>query len=356
LIEISILYRFKKKDEKKKMRIVTHSGKIHSDEVASIALLTGYFAHKNVDVSVLRTRDPENFLETDILVDVGLEYDHNLLRYDHHQKDFNEKWSNDNGDRNNIPLSSAGLVWRHYGSEIIEMYLDRNSDYSEQTINDLKNIIYYKLIEEIDANDNGISYESSYISDLVSALNTDINDNKAQNENFNRAVELVGNIFDIKFNEIISSYFNFQKDLEIVREMDLSGAYLVIEENIPTVFKCLRELDPECKVKFCIFIGENEYTVKTRRQNGNKFQPICPILESDDPDVVFVHKAGFLAKTKSLDAAKFLVNNSLLYSADFMVDTRKINLQTLKDKRVIGGGLALTSLAALGFLYWNTNE
>lgn len=346
------------------MRIVTHNGKIHSDEVCSIALLTTYFSNKSMEVSVLRTRDTEKILETDVLVDIGLEYNHELLKYDHHQKDFNEKWIGEDGKESDITLSSAGLVWRHYGSEIIEMYLSDNSEefdegfnYTEETINEIKNIIYYKLIQEIDANDNGIPYKDSYISDLVSDLNSDVFDEVTQNQNFNRAVEIVGNIFDIKFNEIINSYFNFQKDLDIVKEMNLSGPYLVVEDKIPTIFKCINTLDPECKVKFCIFKGENEYTIKTRRKNNDKFKPICRILPEEEisksfTDVIFIHKAGFLAKTKSLETAKLVVNLSLLDSVNFE-EKEKIDLKILKDKRVIGGGIALTSLAALGFLYWN---
>ena len=334
------------------MRIVTHSGKIHSDEVAAISLLSNYFAHKNIIVTVLRSRNTDSFLDTDILVDVGLEYDHDFLRYDHHQKGFNERW-----DYNSeIPLSSAGLIWRHYGSEIIEMYLSKNEN--TDTINDLKNIIYYKLIQEIDANDNGIPFENSYISNLVAALNGDVNDEKVQNENFNRAIELVGNIFDIKFNEIITSYFNYQKDLQVVKDLDLSGSYLIINQNIPTIFKCLDELDPKQNIKFCIFENDNEYTIKTRKQNEEKFIPLCPILSEEIlrktcNDIIFVHKAGFLAKTKTLESATIIVKLSLNEIKD--EKKKRLNLEVLKDKRVIGG-IAVTSLAALGFLYWNQDN
>jgi uncharacterized UPF0160 family protein len=383
------------------MRIVTHNGKIHSDEVSSIALLSTYFSYKNHEITVLRTRDFEKFLLTDILVDVGLEYNHDSLKYDHHQKDFNETWS----DKDTVLLSCLGLIWRHYGSEIIEMYLTDNSDqyddsfnYSEETINELKDIIYYKLFQEIDATDNCTPFGNDYISPLVAALNGDINDEEIQNENFNKAVELVGNIFNIKFKEIINSYFNFQKDLETVKQMNLSGPYLIVDKNIPTIFKCLTELDPENKIKFCIFVNQkeqkeqNEYTIKAR----NKFNPVCPILSEDmlrqscnENDIIFVHKGGFLAKTKTLETARLIINLSLLNMINFKLGEEFVdefvdeieesekfkesedinskntsgltslsfkspNMEVLKDKRVMGG-LAI-SLAALGFLYWNKNE
>jgi len=358
-------------------RIVTHNGKIHSDEVASVALLTAYFSNQGVEVDVLRTRDSNKILPTDILVDIGLEYNHNFYRYDHHQNDFSETWSNEKN--NNIPLSCAGLIWRHYGEEIVEMYLSNNPDqydhsfnYTEETITELKNNIYYRLIQEIDAHDNGIEYQSNElnISELISSLNSDINNEDSQNENFNRAVSLVGNIFDIKFKEIINTYFNFQKDLETVSQMDLSGPYLIVKHNIPTIFKCISQLDPDYKVKFCIFVNDKEYTIKTRREEGNKFSPICPILSEevlklscDVNDVIFIHKAGFLAKTKSLETAKLIINLSLLNMINFNLDELEEEthfqpkIELFKDKRVIGGlgGLAVASLA-LGFLYWNQSE
>ena len=137
------------------MRIITHNGKFHADDVASVALLTSYYAFNNTEITLLRTRNAYLFQENDILVDVGLNYNHENLQYDHHQSDFNETWSS----KDKIPLSSVGLIWRHYGKFIIEMYLSHNPEdydnvfnYSEETIQDIKNIIYYEIIQEIDGN------------------------------------------------------------------------------------------------------------------------------------------------------------------------------------------------------------
>ena len=93
------------------MRLLTHNGKIHADECASVSLLSSYFSNKGIDVSVLRTRDSDRFLPTDCLIDVGGEYNHAKLRYDHHQLNFRETWNEEFA----IPLSSVGLIWRHYG-------------------------------------------------------------------------------------------------------------------------------------------------------------------------------------------------------------------------------------------------
>ena len=55
----------------------------------------------------------------DILVDVGSEYIPEKLRFDHHQKSFTDTWDNNQDKFKNIKLSSAGLVYKHYGKEII---------------------------------------------------------------------------------------------------------------------------------------------------------------------------------------------------------------------------------------------
>lgn len=378
------------------MRIVTHNGKIHSDEVSAVSLLSSYFNNQDVEVSVLRTRDSSKFLETDYLVDVGGEYDHCKHKYDHHQPGFNQTWEN-----SNILLSAAGLIWRHYGKEIVEMYLSNNPEqydqsfnYSETTIQELVNMIYDKLICTIDANDNGISLiqtDNLNISEIVSAVNCkNVNDDVTQNINFHRAVSLVGNIFDIKFREIINGYFNFQKDLEIVSQLDLSKEYLILENNIPTISKCLEKLDPENRVKFCIFYdaNKNEYTIKARRNKGQKYSPVCPILSEEylrsnltnPEEIIFIHKASFIAKTSTLFTAEEIVQLSLISSIsqvslpsleicqgdifqvneEYKVENKEENkeekVKLIKDKRLLSGSVALGgSIAALSYFYFKND-
>ena len=57
------------------------------------------------------------FDRLDIVCDVGAIYDHEKQRYDHHQKTFTETWNNEASDI--TKLSSAGLIYRHFGKEVI---------------------------------------------------------------------------------------------------------------------------------------------------------------------------------------------------------------------------------------------
>ncbi len=64
------------------MKIVTHNGPFHADEVFAIAALSIFFADQ--DVSIIRSRDPAIIAIGNIIVDVGMEYDGERL-FDHHQ-------------------------------------------------------------------------------------------------------------------------------------------------------------------------------------------------------------------------------------------------------------------------------
>lgn len=364
------------------MRLIVHDGKIHADECAAVSLLSSYYANKGINVSVLRTRDTLKFSREDCLLDVGGEYNHEKLRYDHHQPDFNEKWEEDSPTH----LSSAGLIWRHYGKEIVEMYLSNNVEqydyafnYTETTIRELMDVIYEKLIMEIDANDNGIILQSNNLNicEIIEAVNGNVNDDNTQNLNFNRAVELIGNIFDIKFREIINGYFNFHRDLNIVfdllTEEDLKRGYLVLKKNIPTIFKCLNEIDREERIRFCIFSSPGEYTIKTRRTNNTKFSPLCPILSDEElreemkhkNDIIFVHKASFLAKTKSLEAAEEIVLLSLkahevpaleeCERSQFIIENEnEKEIYIFKKEHKVVAGLALGSI--LAYFYFKSDS
>ncbi len=94
----------------KKIRIVTHSGTFHADELLAVAALEIMFA--GAPYEVVRSRDPEVIKSGDYVVDVGGVYDPKTNRFDHHQH-------GGAGERpNGIPYSAFGLVWKHYGEKI----------------------------------------------------------------------------------------------------------------------------------------------------------------------------------------------------------------------------------------------
>ena len=362
----------------------TSNGCLTAEICAAATLLTNYYAKKDIKTSILRCRDIEPNTNN-VLIGIGGIYDYESMKFDHHQTDFNEKWNN-----SDILLSTSGLIWRHFGKEIVEMYLTANSDeydnsnnYTVETIDELTNIIYFNLIAEIDANEHGIYSETKLnLTNLVNCINDTSGNEKKQNENFSKAVTLLGFIFDIFFKKIISSYFNFPKDLEILKNYNLSAPYLIVNEKIPTIFKCLRKIDPDNNVKFVIFKKDDEYNdaskieylIKTR--NCPKFTPMIPILSENilktkvlqPDDILFVHKAFLNCKTKTLNTAIEIVFYSL---TNYMINEEKkqeckVEINENEQKEIIKntgtskttffGIISLVSLAVFGvYCYSNKN-
>lgn len=119
-------------------KIVTHNSKFHADDAFAVATLEIYLEKLGEKYKVVRSRDPEIITSGDYVVDVGGIYDEDINRFDHHQPECNEKGYLD------IPYSSFGLVWKHFGKNICE-----NKNVWEKIRNE--------FVTVIDANDNGIN-------------------------------------------------------------------------------------------------------------------------------------------------------------------------------------------------------
>lgn len=96
-------------DGKRGLRLVTHSGSFHCDEVFGYAILLRALDPDVLAASTLvRTRDPAVIGQADIAWDVGATYDPARGRFDHHQKGAPVR-------PDGQPYSSAGLLWAAYG-------------------------------------------------------------------------------------------------------------------------------------------------------------------------------------------------------------------------------------------------
>lgn len=325
--------------EGKRVTIQTHDGRFHADDVGAVALLTNYYKRKSIEPIVIRSRETSLLESSDIVLDVGLIYDPKTHRYDHHQ-DCNETFN----PSSKIPLSSIGMVWKHFGKEILEMYVENHNTLKEfpnwtDYIDDLHEEVYFKLISEIDGNDNGVpivkggqrNYHSNMnLPAIISALNTkDPNNQELQLEAFYKAVDIFCNVFDIKLSETISEYFDFRENCERVRELinssmpypDVYPVYLNTGDKIKGIYKCLDELDPDRNIKFIIYKKtEDCFRIRTRNQKDNFFVPIVPLISEEEAtellgeskdSLIFIHKNLFAGATKTLESATKIVTESL---------------------------------------------
>ena len=118
-----------------------------------------------------RTRDPGELDKCNIVVDVGGVYDPSKNRYDHHQRSFSETFSSlDPSKPWNIKLSSAGLVYVHYGKQVIQSILEKYSVKDDKLVNILYDKIYEQFVREIDAIDNGIEIADTKKYDITTNL------------------------------------------------------------------------------------------------------------------------------------------------------------------------------------------
>lgn len=149
----------------KKMRsaltIGTHSGTFHADESLAVYMLR--LLPKYADANLVRSRNPEELEKCDIIVDVSGKYD-GVKYFDHHQREFDGVL----GNGFNTKLSSAGLVYKHFGHQVLASILKVSED--SPVVQACYPYVYKQFVEAIDANDNGIS---AYDSQVISAINDD---------------------------------------------------------------------------------------------------------------------------------------------------------------------------------------
>ncbi|KAI0778164.1 GAMM1 protein [Trametes elegans] len=329
----------------KKMRldekvIGTHNGTFHCDEALAVYLLkhTNAYAHAGLK----RTRDPAVLDTCDIVVDVGGKYDEKTQRFDHHQRGFEEIF----GYGFSTKLSSAGLVYKHFGKEIIANRLQIAVDDSKTETLWLK--LYKEFIEAIDAIDNGIS---QYPTDLKPRyrLRTDVSSrvgylNPAWNQSvdaqtvdarFSQASALVGTEFFDRLDYYANAWLP-ARDLVVAalnkrKEVDPSGRIILFEQFAPWK-EHLFELEESLN------IPENEKPIYVLYpdETGNNWRiqavPVAPeSFESrkalpeqwrgvrDDAlselsgveGCIFVHASGFIGGNKTKEGVLRLANLAL---------------------------------------------
>ena len=129
--------------------IGTHSGKFHADEVLSTFLLKYY--PDTIKSVVVRTRNDEILKLCDMVVDVGSIINPKQFRFDHHMKEFKEVFDEKDEELNYIKLSSAGLVWKYLGKEILINVLKSLNLY-EQNKNHIDEIFRYIYLNFLNSN------------------------------------------------------------------------------------------------------------------------------------------------------------------------------------------------------------
>lgn len=226
------------------MVIGTHSGTFQADEAMGCWMLRQLPKYRNS--KVVRSRDSNVLGDLDIVIDVGGVYDHSLLKYDHHQRNYNELF--DDNDRC-TKLSASGLVYRHYGKELIQTYYP-NLPHKDLDLAYVQ--IYDSLLEALDAIDTGVEMapegvdllykDTTGLSRRVSRLNprwNEVDDTTGEppnpDERFQVAVDVCGQDFMSVMTQVVESDLParaiVEKALLNRHETDSSGEIMVLESG-----------------------------------------------------------------------------------------------------------------------------
>lgn len=290
------------------MKIVTHNGHFHTDDIFAVAVLL----LKHPDAEVVRSRDEQIIASADIAVDVGFVYDPKQNRFDHHQP--GRAGTRDNG----IDYASCGLVWKEFGAELTGG--EREAE-----------IIDRGVIQPIDAHDNGIAIaeyrfkgiREYAIGDLLSSY---INRNdKGAERLYEIFTELVGIAKELLKREIVIAKQTIE-GMDIVKTCyEQSPEKWLIE--IPDEALPWREVLGEYPEPLYVLYlrRDGDWGVKgvldTSKPYGHQrkdFPKEWGGLPSEElqritgvPDALFSHTAGFIVAARSREGALKLANLAL---------------------------------------------
>lgn len=280
---------------------ITHSGKFHADEVMATVIL-----EKMMTINLLRvTKVPKKVNSNIIVFDIG------GGKFDHHQE-------NKNGERENgIPYASAGLVWKEFGLKIIKKF---SKDIPNLDYNKIFQNLDQKLIQGIDAIDNGVLIQGSFscmnISKIVADYNPSWEDTSTVDEQFKKAFFVCKDIFDNCLKRAISK----EKARKIVEYFlqKSSDKILILDYFVPWNDHILESNNPKAKdLLFCIYPSNREgYIVQSICASNNSLdiRKLFPknwwgLTRENLPNEInietalFCHKNGFIAGTKTLEDA-----------------------------------------------------
>ena len=290
---------------KKNKILVTHDSTFHADDLFSTATLS---ILNNGNIKVFRTRDPEIMKKGDYVYDVGGIYDPSINRFDHHQK-------GGAGLRpNGIPYASFGLVWKTYGEKICGS-------------KEVANMIDEKLVQSIDANDNGINLfdikgdVSPYtIQDLLFCYRPSWKEKQDYDKAF---MELVPIAVKIISREIIKTRDSLEASNIVNKAYEKAEdkRIVILDGHYPWG----EILYQHKEVIYVVSVKSGLWRVEAVRKEKYGFETRKPFPESwagkrDDDlaeitgvkDATFCHNGRFLAVAKSKEGAMELAQKALI--------------------------------------------
>lgn len=294
--------------------IITHSGIFHADEVFAIAALRVLVP----DCPVTRTRDNDVLNEGlndpgTWVIDVGYEFDSARGNFDHHQPEFTRT----HPDNEHISMSSFGLIWEHVGTWVVEALCpDPSITHLSPSV---WQFVQEMLVWQIDATDNGQlrcqgwlkgvhPKETLPFTTISSVIFSANHYGDTEDRNFAKALSIA----DVSVRATISKgWARILGELH-VDECDDGSPVLVLSQPNVSWGGSVKEHH-----QFVVYPrGDNDWGLSTVHKVDDKFTPKVPLPESwgglrdrdleketGIPDMVFCHKALFMAVAQTQEAA-----------------------------------------------------
>lgn len=332
--------------------IGTHNGHFHADEALAVHMLRMLPAYR--DSPLVRTRDPKVLDTCHTVVDVGGEYDAARNRYDHHQRGFAATFPG-----RATKLSSAGLVFLHFGRAIVAQRLGAGVDEAAPEVGLLHRKLYEGFVEALDAHDNGVAvYDPAAVAaaglekrfseggftlgSVVGRLNPNWNDaapadpadaQRAEDDRFLLASRRIGEEFERDLDYYAAAWLParavVRQAFDKRAEFDPEGRLLVLEgQSVPWKDHLYGFEDGKPSVLYVLYPEKPEPGAKWRIQcvpeSKDSFVSRKPLPEAwrgfrDEeldgiagiPGCVFVHAAGFIGGNKTFEGAKEMAVKAL---------------------------------------------
>ena len=297
---------------KKLTKLVTHDGSFHPDDIFAAATLLIMLENRGENFKIIRTRDIEIKKSGDYVFDVGRIYSEDLNRFDHHQK-------GGAGEREGIPYSSFGLIWKKFCKEITGS-------------KEVADVIERKLVMPVDANDNGIDlYKSNFsnifpytLQDVFSIFSPTALEDVEKDKQFLKVLVWAKEILkreikrasdQIEITKIIKGYYKKSEDKRLI----------VIDKPKVSRFEIWDALQDFEEPLFVVYGDKDDWSVVSMRKSKSSFgnRKDFPVswggYSYEDlqkitgvKDAVFCHRALFLAVAKSKEGAIKLAELALL--------------------------------------------
>lgn len=295
------------------VKIVTHNGNFHVDDVFAVAALC--LLHGD-NVEIIRSRDERLLASADMVVDAGMVYNPDKNRFDHHQE-------GGAGQRENgINYSSFGLVWKKFGNEICG---------NDRIASDIDK----RLVMSIDAYDNGTEvterlredYPFRYsIFDIIKAFRPTWEQSTEEDlmKAFLETVTFAKTVIQKEIKKL-EAKFKAEAYIESVYDSSQDKQVIVIDPYAPWEDVIAKKTEPlfviypslATKGDWCGEVVRDDPSVFT--SNRISFPQIWAGKRDKDlelttgvTDVVFAHRGGFLVVAKSKEAVLELVKKALL--------------------------------------------